>query len=35
MQNMDDYLKILIDEEAKDFIAFSEYFKYTRKKMIF
>ena len=33
---IDDYLKILSDEEVKDFIAikFSEYFKYTRKKVI-
>ena len=30
-----DYLKILIDEEVKGFVAinFSEYFKYARKKL--
>ena len=31
----DDYLKILTDEEMKDFVAtnFSEYFKSTRAKL--
>ena len=31
---IDDYLKILTDEEVKDFVAinFSEYFKYTREE---
>ena len=34
MQNIDDYLKLLNDEELKDFVAinFSEYFKSARKK---
>ena len=33
---IDDYLKILFDEEMKDFIAikFSEYFKYARQKVV-
>ena len=33
---IDDYLKILIDEEVKHFVAinFSEYFKSTREKKI-
>ena len=32
----DDYLKILTDEEVKNFLAknFSEYFKSTRKKIL-
>ena len=32
---IEDYFKILIDDEVKDFVAinFSEYFKSTRKKM--
>ena len=32
---IDDYLKILTDEEVKDFVAinFSEYFKSTREKL--
>ena len=31
---IDDYLNILTDDEAKDFVAinFSEYFKFTREK---
>ena len=33
---IDDYLKILTDEEVKDFviITFNEYFKSTREKLI-
>ena len=32
---VDDYLKILTDDEVKDFVAinFSEYFKSTREKL--
>ena len=32
---IDDYLKILTDEEVKDFVAinFSKYFKSTREKL--
>ena len=32
---IDDYLKILSDDEMKDFVAiyFSEYFKYVREKL--
>ena len=32
-----DYLKILTDEEVKDYVAinFSEYFKFTREKLYF
>ena len=34
---IDDYLKILADDEVKDFIAinFREYFKSTKEKMYF
>ena len=34
---IDDYLKILTDNEVKDFavINFGEYFKYTREKLYF
>ena len=34
---IDDYLKILVNEEVKDFVAinFSEYFKSTREKLHF
>ena len=33
----DDYIKDLTDDKVKDFVAitFSEYFKSTRKKIIF
>ena len=35
IQKIDDYLKILTDDEVKDFVAinFSEYFKSTRQKL--
>ena len=35
IQKTDDYLKILTDEEAKDFVVihFCEYFKLTREKL--
>ena len=35
ISKIDDYLKILTDEEAKDFVAinFSEYFKSAREKL--
>ena len=34
---VDDYLKILTDDEVKDFVAinFSEFFKSTREKLYF
>ena len=34
---IDDYLKILSNDEMKDFVAiyFSEYFKYVREKLYF
>ena len=37
IRNIDDFLKILTDEQVNDFITknFSEYFKCTRKKIVF